>query len=201
MSADRHSPLAGVYPAGQCARLLITKACTRHCPGCCNTYPAIMAQIQTIASLTEITGFAECCITGGEPMLIPERVSAVVAELRARNPESHIYLYTALYRPEIKNLLPLLDGIHFTLHAGANRVDQRGFAAFQQLLRYHAGSFRLYIDPRVTRPVVIYPYVWTRVEVKPWLTEEQLLALQPGGLPPGEQLFYLPPDSSSSTRT
>jgi hypothetical protein len=144
--------------------------------------------------LDSVRGYDEVLITGGEPMLDPDRTAGIIHTLRENNPDAKIYLYTALYRPQIWTLFHMVDGIQFSLHAEANCQDICDFIEFQTELRLRSlegKSLRLYIDNRIKFGVKIYPLLWQRAEVKPWLTEAQLIALQPGGLPPGERLFIL----------
>ena len=70
-------------------------------------------------------------------------------------------------------------------------IDINGFQKFQEAIKEGHGSYRLYIDPRVKHGVSIQPNLWKRVEVKPWLTESELIQIQPNGLPKGEDLILL----------
>jgi pyruvate-formate lyase-activating enzyme len=125
-------------------------------------------------------------LTGGEPMLYPEHMKSIIKKLRHHNPNVQVFLYTALYTNHLKEILPMLDGIHFTLHINATQKDIEGFEKFQDLANRHQDkSIRAYIDPAVTLPVKIYPWLYTRLEVKPWILEGDC------PLPNGEDLLYL----------
>ena len=171
------------------ARLIITMDCPRKCPGCCNEYPSMKALMQPVR-LDQLAEYDEVMITGGEPMLYPERIKTVVAALRSQRKERSIFMYSALYRAEFWELLPLLDGVHYTIHENPSIADIHGFDYFQMGIRNNPhGSYRLYIDQRVSLPVIIQPNLWCRVEIKPWLDERDC------PLPEGESLLVLQDDA------
>ena len=177
------------------ARVLITEDCNRGCSGCCNTYSDIMSHAQYIDNLMDLPQeLGGIMITGGEPMLNPERTQRIVEELRGRYPSSKLYLYSALYHDNLENILPILDGFHYTIHEGAKEKDLVLLDSLQGLLQRHQEdwsdkSFRLYVDDRVDLPVRIVPNVWTKANVSKWMTEQELLEKQPDGLPAREHLY------------
>jgi hypothetical protein len=138
--------------------------------------------------LSALDGYDEIMVTGGEPTAVPEHTARVVYILRKRNPTAKIYLYSARYTDLIKSLLPLLDGVHYTVHSMAvGSLDLSRFERMQSLARQHCHekSFRLYIHPSVDCSVPIVPTSWTRVEVKPWIGPDEIR------LPDDEELFIL----------
>jgi organic radical activating enzyme len=169
------------------ARVIITKACQRNCSYCCNEYDGIMASARTITSLDALKEYEEICITGGEPMLMPARTRTIIEQLLKLNPNVTIYLYTAKYDERIVTILPLIHGVHFTLHTGATKKDIVEFMEFQSVIGKHqeGKSFRLYVSPDITQPVMIRPSHWARVQVKPWIQEGALC------LPENEDLLIL----------
>lgn len=175
------------------ARVIITRRCQRNCSGCCNTYSHIMQNAVSIDNISALKGYSIICITGGEPLLEPDLTLGVVAKIRRQNPNSLVYLYSALYTERMYDVVDAVDGIHYSLHKEACAADMYDFQQFQKLVAWkgYGKSFRLYIDPKVRYPVKIRPWLWKRVEIKPWLTEEELIAIQPNGLPKGETLFIL----------
>jgi MoaA/NifB/PqqE/SkfB family radical SAM enzyme len=175
------------------ARVITTFDCSRNCPGCCNTYGSIMSNARNISSLSELKNFQTICLTGGEPMEEPQRTIQIIKAIRKTNLKAKIFLYTALYKEEVKDIIQMVDGIHFTLHVNATKADLDGFQKFQEAIKSGNGSYRLYIDPRVEGSISIQPNLWHRIEVKPWLSEKELLDLQPKGLPRGEELIILNP--------
>lgn len=177
------------------ARILITEECHRSCFGCCNTYSHIMENSQYINDFTGLpSNLDEIMITGGEPMLSPIRTERIAKELRNAYPASKIYLYSALYNKNLGKIIPILDGLHYTLHERANEEDIHSLYRLQELLQvnkedWKEKSFRLYIDDKVNLPIDIIHNIWSQVNISKWLTEQELLDKQPDGLPEGERLF------------
>jgi MoaA/NifB/PqqE/SkfB family radical SAM enzyme len=167
------------------ARLLITEECERNCPYCCNQYESIMSKMQTIHGLGELQGYDEVMITGGEPMLDPERTLMIAAELKIRDPERPVYLYTALFDPAIEKILDVVDGVHYTVHENASGADVLGLSAFHGMIMNRRGSYRLFIHPDSGISITLATWVWSRIEMKPWLTEDGCC------LPEGEELLLL----------
>ncbi len=167
------------------ARVLVTWDCLRDCDLCCNkNLPVELRSCR----LSDLRDYDQVLLTGGEPMLYPEKLQEIIRELRSRTPvtKQKIYLYTALYVPALEQLVNLVDGVHFTLHHPLRPGDLDGFRRFQNVIGRYRGTyktFRLYVEPRISDPVAIIPDRWARVEVKPWMMECPL--------PEGEELFYL----------
>lgn len=177
-------------------RLLVTTECPRQCVGCCNTYTKIMENATQINTLEGLINYSEIMITGGEPMLHPDKTLKIIDQLKKRNPDALIYLYSALYNKDFPKLLEKIDGLHFTLHYNANDEDIFSFyklqeSIFERKKDWRHKSFRLYIDNKLGLSVKIIPFVWDLVNVSKWLTEEELIKKQPQGLPLNEELFIL----------
>lgn len=172
------------------ARLITTLKCNRSCHYCCNT-PEMIDSATKIPDLSSLAEFDTVCVTGGEPMLQPERTLQIIRELRKQRPNRKIYLYTAFATIDILVSLMYggLDGVHYTLHydAGDDEIDRmqvlQGTAELCYVKPGVNKTFRLYIDPNIERQVTITPRVWSRVEVKPWLDDCPL--------PSHEKLFVL----------
>jgi pyruvate-formate lyase-activating enzyme len=168
------------------ARFIITKACQRSCPYCSNNYTNILKKAIPLEKIDILRPYKEVLLTGGEPMLYPDRVEMFATALRAQNPEVKLYLYSALYAPELDTLIKLLDGVHYSLHVPFTDADVEGFIEVQNMARvWTKKSFRLYIHPDIPRALLIYPNSWKRLEVKPWLSEEECK------LPAHEDLYIL----------
>ena len=151
------------------ARLITSFKCNRCCPGCCNTQLDTMSLGKQIIDLKELTKFKCVCVTGGEPMLEPERTASIIKTIRNNLFDTIIYLYTAKYDPVLKDIMHLLDGVQYTLHYPSKLSDIVLFNIFQNLIEdYTYQSFRLYIDSRITDTVMIRPNLWKRAEVKAW---------------------------------
>ncbi len=175
------------------ARLIITFECERGCTYCCNRYTRIMSQAKRIPDVSPLRGFDIVCITGGEPMLSPDKTLAVIRDIRRECNGAAVYLYTALLAEAMPEVLDAVDGVHFTLHDGATEGDISDFHNLQDMLEGRDGSYRLYVNPSVRWPVAVKPHLWKRIEVKQWMSEQQLLDMQPGGLPIDEEMFILEP--------
>jgi len=166
------------------ARIILWFDCNRKCLNCCNEYDSIIGKGEKISSFDGLEQYDEFLLTGGEPMLHPSRLINIINIIRDKYPGKKIYLYTALFTQVMPSIIPLVDGIHFTLHSPVNDVDIFGFEAIQiASSHYPEKSFRAYIDPRIEKSIHLYPSAWKRLEVKPWLLEGEC------PLPDGEKLF------------
>ena len=109
-------------------RLLVTSHCNRACDGCCNE----QFDLNALPLFTTFKGFTEILLTGGEPMLYPDRIISIAVRARANsNPGTKIYMYTA--KP--KDIIPVLyylDGICLTLH---DQSDVDPFIILQQQMQ------------------------------------------------------------------
>jgi hypothetical protein len=102
------------------ARIVMSFKCNRKCRGCCNQ---IAEFDHILAKIEEIKDYEKVFITGGEPMLYPDRLMEVINILR-NNGNKKIYLYTAWPYPKKKflEILKHLDGVNLTLHAALDRM-------------------------------------------------------------------------------
>jgi hypothetical protein len=177
-------------------------ACNRSCDYCCNKYDSLLSKAIDIPTLDPILDSDVVCLTGGEPMLYPEKLIRIIHSLRGGSimmgqPNQKIYLYSAsFYSPDFKHslrdLIPLVDGIHFTLHAKSTGEDIRGFESLQATIREYkrfnelgSKTFRAYIAPEIEYDIPIFPNLWSRLEIKPWIPEGKC------PLPPNETLYRL----------
>lgn len=104
-------------------RLLFTQDCNRNCKGCCN-------KEWNLNNLPSVDSFDynEILITGGEPLLYPERLIGYIKAIRAIS-TAKIYVYTAMtvvektFKP-FYDILKYVDGITLTLH---NQKDSNNF--------------------------------------------------------------------------
>jgi hypothetical protein len=138
------------------------------------------------------------CLTGGEPMLYPEKLKLAIKKIRQINPKCLVYFYTAKFDTveavdTLASFFDQVDGIQFSLHQEATEQDISGFERLQGKLLaykqygsgYNQKSFRAYIDPRIFGNIFVTPQVWSRLEIKPWIKEEDCC------LPSNETLFVL----------
>ena len=94
-------------------RLLVSDKCNRACPGCCNND----WDLKSLPTVENFKNFSEILLTGGEPMLSPQRIRTLITEIRKEN-NCPIYIYTAKVDDlqEILSVLFFSDGITLTLH-------------------------------------------------------------------------------------
>ena len=165
-------------PKKTAARVIITTDCEKNCDYCCNT-KEMLASATPIKSILEVKNYKEVCITGGEPMLNPDRTAALIEELW-RSPRwchpSKIYLYTAFARYQqdlFQMLMSGLDGLHYTVHQSSDNVSKyryvldtiAGIHNIESLSeKFPNKSFRLYIEGGVKTPVTFNPSCWDKVE-------------------------------------
>jgi len=145
------------------ARLIITKECHRGCRDCATSQPGVIHSARPITAVEELAEYEEIIVTGGEPMLDPVRTQRLLAAIRARFRRVPLYLYTALYHPAIGVILDMIDGLTYSLHEPAAAADIAGFDAVQNLLWGRDGSYRLWVDSAITRPIRVYPFLWSRI--------------------------------------
>jgi organic radical activating enzyme len=187
------------------ARLIITFACPRTCAGCANSYKSLIDQAKRIPidKLDYFKNFDAVMLTGGEPMLSPDRTIKIAKLIHKAAPSAKIYLYTALHKndSDLESVLPYVDGVQFSLHKEANEQDIADFQAFQTVAsRWKDKSFRLYIDPSLKDKIHFIPSVWKRT-TSTWYSEDELLSWrsQSHGLPQDEELFVLTSKSESES--
>ena len=104
-------------------RLLLWEECNRRCRGCCNKD----WDLDAIPSCSNFDEYDEVMLTGGEPMLYPEKLFSIVREIRKQTGVD-IYVYTAKV-DDLGSALTVLehvDGMTLTLHT------KKDIALFQQ---------------------------------------------------------------------
>lgn len=109
------------------------------------------------------------------------------------------YTCISIWNPQFADVAVASDGIHYSVHAPATVRDVTMFDAAQADLSDGWGgwSHRLYVDRRVKQKLLIDPHVWSRVDIAPWLSEDEVfLRNGPTGLPDGEELYLLTRDGN-----
>ena len=101
-------------------------------------------------------------ITGGEPMMYPERLETLIDKFKLFNPKVKLYLYTA--NPTIlqHKLLHKLDGFTLGLHR-MTQAEANYFSFHQKKLLTTTLEARLKIYPDMKSVIMYNPVVWDRV--------------------------------------
>lgn len=125
------------------ARVIVTKKCNRKCKGCCNERLGLIDKV----SFENLFKYEEICITGGEPMLMSERVVEMIHRLRLQGYTGKIWLYTASSRKlksywACKMLIDAVDGITYTIHHGKMETVKRDLTDLRHLDTYLKESDR-----------------------------------------------------------
>lgn len=150
----------------RCARVLVTSDCNRNCPYCVNEIGGLAgAQRVSYAEMMEaLRYFGEVAVTGGEPMLDPPATAAFIAGAKMANPKIRVWLYTAWFEQRaIFNLLPMIDGLTFTLHGPVKDFDEGRLMLLQTMAPKWPVSFRLRIGPGVNSRLLIVPSRWSSI--------------------------------------
>lgn len=145
------------------ARIIITTACPRDCPKCCNKSKLVLDSMESIHKLSDLPQYENIVITGGEPLLIFNRTQKIIWEIRGLFPDSNLYLYTALYSPKIKLLFPYLVGIQYSLHNPFADEDKAGFYRFENKIENSGLSCRLWFDRTIDSDIAIRPCRWDKI--------------------------------------
>ena len=147
-------------------RLLLTQACNRKCPRCCNND----WDLNSLEKETDYSQYDLIMLTGGEPMLFPDLIEKVVKEIRETS-TAKIYVYTAKVDnvTEVIRVLNLVDGLTVTLH------EQKDVAHFKDLYYllevlecFHKKSLRLNIFKEVYFPLNVLP-LWKVKDNIEWI--------------------------------
>lgn len=159
-------------------RLVVTAKCHNCCPMCCNNRFDLNE-----LPVVDRWDYDEIMLTGGEPMLFPDRVINLIHTIRkaaacmGSNPK--IYMYTALPEADavatigdgsgdLLSVLPLLDGVVVTPHDFIG-VDE--FVSINRALpANHGKSLRLNIFPEVSLPAGIDLSAW-KVKEMQWVKD------------------------------
>ena len=100
-------------------RLLFTQDCDRFCKGCCN-------KDWDLDALPKVTHFnySEILITGGEPLLYPYKLYALIAKIKKKS-NAKVIVYTASTKSvaAFMEVLFRADGITLTLHKQSDVSD------------------------------------------------------------------------------
>jgi pyruvate-formate lyase-activating enzyme len=165
-------------------RLLLWNECNRRCRGCCNKD----WDLDNLPIVQSFSGYDMIMLTGGEVMLYPEKVEAVVAAIRCAT-DVQIIVYTAKSDPA-KALLDVLeraDGLTLTLHA---QKDVKPFAAFQDALE-DALRYNHKLQNKSLRLNVFKGVDITGVSVRGWKLQRDMVWVKNCPLPKNEVFMRL----------
>lgn len=163
-------------------RLLISERCNRSCAGCCNKDWDLKGL--PCAAPKDLSSADEILLTGGEPMLDPDYLLAVIEDMRCYNDKARVYVYTAKVDDALAslNVLDAADGMTVTLHEDddvipflsfADALAQRAFTKMRSNKSLRLNVFAgIYLDaPRVRRD---------------WVIKDNIEWIKDGPLPEGE---------------
>ena len=119
---------------GQKYRVILTKKCPRQCLDCINTFDPVISKAKKV-KLEQIKSQGDdIVLTGGEPGIYPY-LEKVVEKLKTQNPDSKMFIYSALANKKIMDILPNVDGLSFTLHDDASEIDIASFLKLQKRMK------------------------------------------------------------------
>lgn len=176
------------------ARVIVTLKCNRNCENCCNKED-VFYQHKILTNPNDLLTYDKIMITGGEPMLIPEKVIEFINWLIDKDYKGKIYLYTALYNNKLRRfygrILSMIDGFQFTVHNEATdkEIDELKQLSESYFLngernRSWSKSYRLAIDERLYDR-----YDFSNIDFKNWTVVRKMKWLTNAPLPKGEELF------------
>jgi len=114
------------------ARVLLWEDCNRNCEGCCNKSIDLKALPQV--NMRDLKKYDTIILTGGEPMLYPERLLTISNGLRKKFPDTKLVLYTAKVNDPLWRRIAInFDGVTITLY---DQQDIYLFEAYAMLNHY-----------------------------------------------------------------
>lgn len=161
-------------------RLLLWEECDRRCKGCCNKDWDLGA----LPKVSDYTGFELVMLTGGEPMLRPDKVLNKVREIRAQT-DAEIFVYTAKVDELVSSLVVLdhVDGMTVTLHT---KKDIPLFKKFDEAVK-RVGIKGKKLRLNVFKGVSKY-YTPSEDTLSRWAVKDNITWIKDCPLPNGEML-------------
>jgi len=176
------------------ARVIVTDKCSRDCSYCVNKQRggSMFWNAHPLTDVQKLLDFEMILITGGEPLLVYDRVISLLIEIRAREEDIPVILYASrnlIDYPTWHRLFKFIDGVTWTVHDEKDDLvherDKQDLIDFQMNARiYTDKSFRLNLAPSLVDIYPIIPMVWDQIKIKTWLGDCPL--------PDNETLFILP---------
>jgi organic radical activating enzyme len=167
-------------------RLLLWEECNRKCEGCCN-------QQFDLANLPVCEDFSQyelIMLTGGEPMLYPDKVVEIAREIRK---QSHcpIIMYTAKVDDlkAVYKAMFVLDGWTVTLHETEDVKSFRRMASFIDPYNYHGKKEKLSLRVNIFKGVNIDDVPWNDLCYHNWKIKRNIEWLDPCPIPYNEDFM------------
>lgn len=173
------------------ARVIVTLKCNRNCENCCNK-EEVFNEHEILTNINDLLSYDEIIITGGEPMLIPEKIIEFIKNLKNINYLGKIYMYSALYNLKLSHyysrILMVIDGLQFTVHSEAKdqeiiELKQLSESEFLNRLSEFK-SLRLAIDSRLYDK-----YDFSNIDFSNWSVVRKMQWRINVPLPQNEKLF------------
>jgi organic radical activating enzyme len=109
--------------------------------------------------------YDEFIITGGEPLLRWDRTAYIIEQIKHRNKNAWIILYTSMVIDEMADVFDMVDGITYSLHAPFSDEDLSAFLKVQTLAEFfYDTSCYLNVESHIDRDIPINPCVWKRIQ-------------------------------------
>lgn len=159
------------------ARILITTKCNRNCPGCANEKFIKSDEMHIMEHLTEIVKYNEIIITGGEPMLQPNKVANMIWDIRYIS-KAPIFMYSSTVDLKVarhNSILRLLDGLTYTVHYESTMKDIMMLQYLSTKLKNFAPKLktRLLLDSRLPQKYELLNIDFGAWDIVKWLEWKQ----------------------------
>lgn len=168
------------------ARLIVTNKCPKNCVGCCNK-----DWKGEPAKKMENFDFDKILITGGEPMLFPQKLIDLCIDIRS-NSKAKLILYTAKTNQLMMLMIIMhyVDGLTVTIHEDS---DIQSFINFNNSLRVYLREHNMTKKLRLN--VFSGDFSSTALEnedLSIWNVDMNRQWIKDAPLPENEELFELP---------
>jgi hypothetical protein len=162
-------------------RLLLWSDCDRSCAGCCNRD----WDLTKIPHCLDYTPYSTIMLTGGEPMLRPSVLRALISVLRDIT-SAKLILYTARTQPpdQLLDITAIMDGLTLTLHTQSDVVPFQVFHSMLMNTLTSGLSLRLNVFAGLSLPADLDLSAWQLKTGMTWIPNCPL--------PEGEVLMQLP---------
>jgi hypothetical protein len=166
-------------------RLLLWEECNRKCEGCCNK----QFDLANLPVCTDFSQYELIMLTGGEPMLYPDKVVGVIKEIREQT-NVPIYIYTAKVDDlhEIYKLMFMVQGWTVTLHDNNDVQPFRRLAGFFDPYWYHSKK-KPSLRVNIFKDVDVSEVPWKDNAYEGWKIKSNIEWIDPCPLPSNEDFM------------